>query len=87
MDQWTELGGDPNEFKYPDKFICAIKEQNRFSSRRCHVQRRDPNGADENIEARIQDSKDLTAAHCANVSLDTIMSCDEIAWRIIPSGY
>jgi hypothetical protein len=58
MDKWTEVGRDPNEFKCSDKFICVFKERNRFSSRRCHVKRRDPDGDDENIEARSRISRD-----------------------------
>jgi hypothetical protein len=86
MDKWTEFGRDPNEFKYSNKFICAFKERNRFSSRRCHVKRRDPDGDDENIEAWIQNIKDLMAAHRSNDSLDMIVNYDATAWRIIPSG-
>jgi hypothetical protein len=86
MDKWMELGRDPNEFKWSDKFICAFKERNRFSSRRCHVKRRDPDGDGEKIEAWTQNIKNLMAAHHANDSLDMIVNCDEIAWRIIPSS-
>jgi hypothetical protein len=50
IDKWTELGRDSNEFKCSDKFICAFEERNCFSSRRCHVKWRDPDGDDENIE-------------------------------------
>jgi hypothetical protein len=86
MDKWTELSRGPSEFKCSDKFICAFKEPNRPSSRRCHVKRSDPDRDDENIEVCIQIIKDMTVAHRANDSLDMIMNCDETAWRIIPSG-
>jgi hypothetical protein len=86
MDKWTKLSRGPSEFKCPDKSICAFKEPNRFSSRRCHVKRRDPDGDNENIEVWIKIIKDMMAAHRANNLPDMIMNCDETAWRIIPSG-
>jgi hypothetical protein len=49
-EKWAELGRNPNQFKCSDKFICGFKERNGFSTPRCHLKRRDPEGEEQNVE-------------------------------------
>jgi hypothetical protein len=86
MEKWKELGRDPAHFKCSDKYISGFKKRNAFSSRKCHVKRRDPVGEEQDIAVWVQAIKDLIAYHRENGTLDLVVNCDETAWRVTPSG-
>jgi hypothetical protein len=86
LEKWTALGRDPAQFACSDRFICSFKERNRFSSRKCHVKRRDPVGDEQRVEEWIQNMKELIAQYAQIDALDLIVNSDETAWRTFPSG-
>jgi hypothetical protein len=86
MEKWKETGRDPAQFKCSDKCISGFKKRNPFSSRKCHVKRRDPVGEEQDIAVWVQTIKDLIAYHRENRTLDLLVNCHETAWRAVPTG-
>jgi hypothetical protein len=86
VEKWQELGRDPDQFKCSHHFIQDFKERNHFSSRRCHVKRRDRHGEEQSLDEWISKIQYLIEAHRNSSSLDLVVNCDETAWRLIPSG-
>jgi hypothetical protein len=58
-EKWKELGSDLNQFTCSHKFIGGSQDKTRFSSRRCHMKRRDPARDAHNVEDWIQRIRDL----------------------------
>jgi hypothetical protein len=85
-EKWEELGRNPGEFKCSHHFICDFKERNGFSSRRCHVKRRDRHGEGQSLAEWIKKIQCLIETHQRSSSLDLVVNCDETAWRLIPNG-
>jgi hypothetical protein len=85
-EKWEELGRNPSEFRCSHHFIADFKKRNGFSSRRCHVKRRDRRGEEQDITKWISEIRFLIKRHQRSSSLNLVVNCDETAWRIIPSG-